>query len=71
MSETHVPTHVPPTRTAATTSAAWAAADLRALSMRYAAGECFSAEYMEERNRIRSNWSKASPPQTNHCESSK
>jgi hypothetical protein len=50
---------VPPSAPMAASSVA---AELRHLAARFEAGELERPDYIAERNRIRSNWSKAPPP---------
>jgi hypothetical protein len=52
-------TRVPPAAPAASQSAA---AELRHLAARFEAGDIKRPDYIAERNRIRSNWSKTAPP---------
>jgi hypothetical protein len=52
--------------TAAPMASASVAAELRHLAARFEAGELKRPDYIAERNRLRSNWSKAPPPPISH-----
>jgi len=64
MGDNHTMTQVAPAARVPPTTLAVpsAAAELRHLAARFEAGELKRPDYIAERNRIRSNWSKTPPP---------